>query len=521
MNEIAWPTIDSKHLIVDSKQMLILEREMFSDGMPQEALMEKAGIQISRWLLKKKPLLKFGITVFIGPGHNGGDGAVIARELFLKGFLVKVWCPFPIKKTLTNNHLNYLTSIGVTKLVEPPDVNGNDLWIDAVFGNNQSRKVDNKLIKLFNQKFHYKYGKVISIDIPTGLCPDKGEPFLDNAVKADHTLAIGLNKIGLTQDSALPFIGELHHIDVGVPISKLSKVDKKIFKVTYKDLKNIDLPSLPRNSNKYKRGRTLLIAGSEKYPGAAYLALKGAISSGAGYISAVLPELVAESIWQVAPEIVLKGTMQSNQNGDASLFSALKNIDISEFDSVAVGPGIGIDNDDWQKAKDILTGFEGLLILDADALNRISESKLCSKFFLERRFKTWITPHSKEFSRLFPNIKCETNVEKALNAAQEFNISVLLKGANSIVADNKKAWQLFGTDSHTARAGLGDLLSGFIAGSSAIDLTLCRNISTDFFTKYVLLHSFAASKCKSGSNASAIGDELSKLMRNIKMRQIS
>ena len=521
MNEIVWPTIDSKHLIVDSKQMLILEKEMFSDGMPQEALMEKAGIQISRWLLKRKPLLKYGITVFIGPGHNGGDGAVIARELFLKGFLVKVWCPFPIKKTLTNNHLNYLTSIGVTKLVEPPDANGKELWIDAVFGNNQTRKVDNKLIKLFNQKFHNKYGKVISIDIPTGLCPDKGEPFLDNAVKADHTLAIGLNKIGLTQDSALPFIGELHHIDVGVPISKLSKVDKKIFKVTYKDLKNIDLPSLPRNSNKYKRGRTLLIAGSEKYPGAAYLALKGAISSGAGYISAVLPELVAESIWQVAPEIVLEGTMQSNQEGNASLFNAIKNIDLRKYDSLVLGPGIGVDNYDWQKVEDYLIGFEGLLILDADALNRISESKLGTKFFLERKFQTWITPHNKEFFRLFPHIKSDTNVGLALTAAKEFNISVLLKGANSIVADNKKAWQLFGTDSQTARAGLGDLLSGFVAGSSAIDLTFCRNIKTEFFAKYVLLHSFAASKCETGSNASAIGDELSKLMRKRKMRQIS
>ncbi len=521
MNEIVWPTIDSEHLIVDSKQMLILEKEMFSDGMPQEALMEKAGIQISRWLLKKKPLLKHGITVFIGPGHNGGDGAVIARELFLRGFYVQVWCPFPIKKTLTNNHLNYLTSIGVTKLVEPPDVNGKELWIDAVFGNNQTRKVDDKLIKLFNQKFHKKYGKVISIDIPTGLCPDKGEPFLDNAVKADYTLAIGLYKIGLTQDSALPFIGELHHIDVGMTTSKLSKVDKKIFKVTYKDLKKIDLPSLPKNSNKYQRGRTLLIAGSEKYPGAAYLSLRGAISSGAGFISAVLPELVAESIWKVAPEIVLKGTMQTNQNGNSSLFSALKNIDLSLYDSLAVGPGIGIDNDDWQKSKDYLIGFKGLLILDADALNRISESKLGSKFFLERKFQTWITPHIKEFSRLFPHIESKTNVGLAFKAAKEFNISVLLKGANSIVADDKKAWQLYGTDSQTARAGLGDLLSGFIAGSSAIDLTLCKNLTTDFFTKYVLLHSFAASKCKTGSNAHDIGDELSKLMRNRKMRQIS
>ncbi len=521
MNEIVWPTIDSKHLIVDSKQMLILEKEMFSDGMPQEALMEKAGIQISRWLLKKKPLLKNGITVFIGPGHNGGDGAVIARELFLKGFYVQIWCPFPIKKTLTNKHLNYLTSIGVTKLLEPPDANGKELWIDAVFGNNQTRKVDNKLIKIFNQKFHNKYGKVISIDIPTGLCPDKGEPFLDDAVKANYTLVIGLHKMGLTQDSALPFIGELHHIDIGVPINKLSKVDKKIFKVTYKDLENIDLPSLPKNSNKYKRGRTLLVAGSEKYPGAAYLTLKGAISSGAGFISAVLPNLVAESVWQVAPEIVLKGTMQCNHNGDASLFSALKNIDLSAYDSLLIGPGIGIDNDDWQKSKDYLIAFEGLLILDADALNRISESKLGSNFFLERKFKTWITPHTKEFRRLFPDLKSENNVGLALDAVKKFNISILLKGANSIVADNKKVWQLFGTDSQTARAGLGDLLSGFIAGSSAIDLTFCRNISTDFFAKYVLLHSFAASKCKKGSNSSAIGDELSALMRNKKMRQIS
>jgi len=521
MNEIVWPTIDYKHLIVDSKQMLIVEKEMFSDGMPQEALMEKAGIQISRWLLKKKPLLKNGITVFIGPGHNGGDGAVIARELFLKGFYVQIWCPFPIKKTLTNNQLNYLTSIGVTKLVEPPDVNGKDLWIDAVFGNNQTRKVDYKLIKLFNQKFHKKSGKVISIDIPTGLSPVKGEPFLEDAVRADYTLAIGLYKIGLTQDSALPFIGELHHIDIGMPTSKLSKIDKKIFKVTYKDIKDIDLPSLPKNSNKYQRGRTLLIAGSEKYPGAAYLALKGAISSGAGFISAVLPGIVAESIWQVAPEIVLKETMQSNQNGNASLYSALKNIDLSAFDSVAVGPGIGIDNDDWQKSKEYLISYGGLLILDADALNRISESKLGSNFFLERKFKTWITPHIKEFRRLFHNIKSKTYVGLASDAAKEFNISILLKGANSVVADNKKVWQLFGTDSQTARAGLGDLLFGFVAGSSAIDLTFCRNITTDFFAKYVLMHSFAASKCKKGSNASAIGDQLSKLTRNIKMRQIS
>ena len=135
---------------------------------------------------------------------------------------------------------------------------------------------------MFNKKFENRLGKVISIDIPTGLCPDNGKPFFKDAVKADFTLVIGLNKVGLIQDSALPFVGELNHIDIGFTRNQLSKVDGKILKITYQDIKKIQLNSLPKNTNKYQRGRTLLIAGSEKYPGAAYLAIRGAISSGVG-----------------------------------------------------------------------------------------------------------------------------------------------------------------------------------------------------------------------------------------------
>ena len=521
MNEMGWPAIDSKHLIVDSKQMLQLENHMFSNGMPKEALMEKAGIQISRWLLKRKYLLKNGITVLIGPGHNGGDGAVIARELFLKGYLIKIWCPFPLKKTLTINHVEYLTSIGVQKFEEPPNPNGKELWIDAVFGNNQKRTVDYELIKLFNEKFDNPIGRVVSVDVPTGLCPNKGIPFLLNAVKADYTLVIGLNKIGLLQDSALPFVGELNHIDIGVSSNQLSILEGKNFKVTYQDIKNIKLPFLQKNLGKYKRGRTLIIAGSEKYPGASYLALRGAISSGAGFVSAILPDTVAKTIWQVAPEVVVKAIMMCDENGNACLFNALKNIDLNSYDSVVVGPGIGIDIDDWQNLKSYLMRYEGLLILDADALNRISESSSGTKFFLDREYKTWITPHIFEFKRLFPKIDGENSVQLAINAAKKFNISILLKGANSIVADNKKAWQIYGTDPDTAKAGLGDLLSGFIAGSSSIDLASRKNVTTESFIKYVLLHSFAAAKCKKGSNASEIAIQLQKIIRNIKLRQMS
>ncbi len=520
MNENVWPTIDSKHLVVYSKQMLDIEKEIFSQGMPQEALMEKVGIQITNWLMKRKSLLKAGVVVVIGPGHNGGDGAVIAKELFLKGILVKLWCPFPLKKTLTINYVDYLTSIGVKKLVEPPNPEERGLWIDAVFGNNQKRKVDEALIQLFNKKFDRKSGMVISIDVPTGLCPNVGKPFLKNAVKANYSLVIGLNKIGLLEDSALSFIGDLHHIDIGICKKQLFKIERKILKITYKDFKKINLPSLPKNTSKYQRGRTLLIAGSTKYPGAAYLAIKGAISSGAGFVSAILPDLVAKSLWQVAPEVVVKGRLTTDLNGNSILFNALKNIDLSSYDSILIGPGIGLGKNDWEKSTDYLLDFKGLLILDADALNRISESNLGSQFFLKRRFKTWITPHNKEFMRLFPEINNDIKVELAIKAAKEFKIEILLKGSNSIVANEKKAWQLFGTDADTARAGLGDLLSGFLAGSSSINLAYRDFIKTEFFAKYVLLHSYAASKCKKGSNALEIGDQLSQLMRNTKTRQM-
>ena len=107
--------------------------------------------------------------------------------------------------------------------------------------------------------------------------------------------------------------------------------------------------------------------------------------------------------------------MKSDENGNASLFSALKNIDLKAYDSLVVGPGIGLDNNDWEKSKDYLLSFEGLLILDADALNRISESSLGSNFFLERESKTWITPHIREFTRLFPDINCDNKVELVMN----------------------------------------------------------------------------------------------------------
>ena len=515
MKKINWPVVDSYHIIVYSEKMRNLESEIFSMGMPEESLMEKVGIGISRWLLEREYLLKHGVLVVIGPGHNGGDGAVIARELFLMGVSLKIWCPYPIKKKLTNKHIKYLTSLGVENIKIAPNPHRNDLWIDSILGNNQNRVIEKEIIELFNEKFDEGFGKVLSIDVPTGLCPNVGKPFSSRSIKADYTLSVGLKKIGLIQDSAIPYVGEINNIDIGLSNKKLSEIEEKNFSLTYKDINSIHFSLPERNKSKYQRGKTLVIAGCSKYPGAALLSIKGALASGVGSVKALVPQLLSKSIWQEVPELVLEGELKCSNEGNSLLANSINGVNLSDFDSIVIGPGIGLDILDWEESLEYLLAFEGLLILDADALSRIAKSNLGAEFFLKRAFNTWITPHAGEFKRLFPKIIKNNNFESAVAAARQFNLGILYKGANSVIADNNNSWQIYNTDPCSARAGLGDLLSGFIAGMSALEISAKSDISTASFAKYVLLHSYAASKCEMGSNASTISVELAKIVRQI------
>ena len=106
-----WPQSDSEHLIVSSEQMQNIENEMFSMAMPVEALMEKVGIGISTVILDSQGLIENGVIVLVRPGHNGGDGLVVARELYLAGIDVSIWCAFPLKKELTQKHFDYAMQI--------------------------------------------------------------------------------------------------------------------------------------------------------------------------------------------------------------------------------------------------------------------------------------------------------------------------------------------------------------------------------------------------------------------------
>ena len=108
-----WPKIDADHVMVTAAEMENFESQILSSGMPESALMEKVGQSMADWFIQHFELLEEGVIVLVGPGHNGGDGLVVARELHLAGVDVKIWCPLPITKTLTANHLAHANWLGI------------------------------------------------------------------------------------------------------------------------------------------------------------------------------------------------------------------------------------------------------------------------------------------------------------------------------------------------------------------------------------------------------------------------
>jgi len=512
---VLWPAADADHHLVSADQMLALEREWLASGLPVAALMETVGQRMADWLLAHEELLRSGVVVLVGPGHNGGDGLVVARKLLEAGVDVRVWAPMPLRQPLTQEHWRHLLWLGASELASSPDPAGGELWIEALFGLGQTRPLPADLADLFSRRQQNSPGRLISLDLPAGLDSDTGCPIEGGAAFAAHTLCVGLIKCGLVQDAALAHVGRLHRIDAGVPVSLTQSLSSPAkLRMLGDDIASLPRPPEPVAAMKYQRGRLLLIAGSERYRGAANLALRGALASGAGSVEACLPEPVAESLWQQSPEVLLAASLPSDPHGALVWGEALAGRDLNRLDAVLLGPGLGLVEARWQQWAEPLLAFSGLLVLDADGLNQLAASEAGWRWLLKRSGPTWITPHGSEFQRLFPCCQQGSPVDMAAAAADRSGTVVLLKGAHTVIASPEgDVRQLTDTDPAAARTGLGDLLAGHCAGWGARWLAATDDAGVEALAASSLLHAVAAKQCIRGSDATAISDQLSSLTR--------
>ena len=512
-----WPPADADHLLVTADQMLTLEQQWLASGLPVAALMESVGQGMAEWCLQRPERLQHGVLVLVGPGHNGGDGLVLGRKLREAGVAVRVWAPLPLRQSLTQEHWRHLLWLGVSPLTAPPAPGDPALWIDALFGLGQKRPLPSDLADLLQRRHRQAPGRLISLDVPAGLHSDSGCPVEGVAARASDTLCVGLIKRGLVQDSALDFVGGLHRIDPGVPERLCAALPAPVMRrLMPSDLTTLPRPEQSQTAMKYQRGRLLLVAGSDRYRGAALLALQGAMASGIGSVEACVPAAVAEQLWQLAPEVVLDGSLRSDAAGALDWGAAMGARDWSRLDALLIGPGWGRIEAPWDPWAEPLLDLKGLLVIDADGLNQLARSSEGWRWLLKRSGPTWITPHGGEFARLFPDCHGDTLPEQAAAAAARSGAVVLLKGAHSVVAaPSGEVWQLTDTDPAVARTGFGDLLAGHAAGWGARCLAADGSVHADDLAASALMHAQSAKRCDQGSSAGTVVPHLAAMTRKM------
>ena len=440
---------------VTAREMQAIEAIMFDAGFPVAALMEKVAGRIVDYGLRHWDPMQ-PVLVLVGPGHNGGDALVVARELFLKGYDITIYGPFERCKPLTQHQGRYCRSLGIpwhqiwhdlaAKLNAYPRI------LDGLFGFGLSRPIAGEMVAVIDA-INKCNSSVVSIDLPSGIDTDSGA-VLGTAVKATTTLCLGLWKRACLQEMAQPYLGKTELIEFDIPLSAVETVlgyQPNVQRLTSATaLQTLPLARSPV-AHKYTVGQLLVIAGSRQYGGAALLTGHGAMASGVGMVTLVVPDSMRAVVVAQLPGALVLGADET----PAGAISTLPSLTLDRYDAIACGPGLAQVS--W--LPEIMASAVPLL-LDADGLNGITASQLS-----ERQGATVITPHPGEFKRLFPQLASDH--DGALTAAQISQATVVLKGAKVAIAHNQRLWLNPDSTPALARGGSGDVLTGLMGGLMA------------------------------------------------------
>ncbi|TVP54978.1 MAG: NAD(P)H-hydrate dehydratase [Nodularia sp. (in: Bacteria)] len=447
-------------VVVTAGQMRDIEGRIFAAGMPVAALMEKVAGLIA---LRVQEVAGSRVGILVGPGHNGGDALVVARELHFCGYAVWLYSPFTKLKELTSQHLRYAQSLGIPYYHEVEQLPDCDFLIDGLFGFGLERPITDAIALAINHLNAWRK-PILSIDVPSGIHTDTGE-VLGTAIRATQTFCLGLWKLAFFQDQALEYIGKAKLIDFDIPGADVQAVlgdaprIKRITPATA--LSTLPLPR-PPVTHKYKEGHLLLICGSRRYAGGAVLTALGARASGVGMLSIAVPESLKPLLVSHLPEALIIGCPETETGAIAHLQLPEKT-DLSAFSAIACGPGLTLDA--TPIVQEVISS-QSSLVLDADGLNSLAQMGTIPTL-QKRQTPTVLTPHTGEFQRLFPDIADpkEDRVKAVKDAAVQSEAVVLLKGARTAIANSQGAiWINPESTPALARGGSGDVLTGLIGG---------------------------------------------------------
>ena len=423
-------------------------------------LMERAATSCCNWLIGKN----FGqkhLLIFCGKGNNGGDGLAIARLLLQHNCKATVYILDPMAigfgKTGTDEFQVNLERLHECStdihFIQSPDffpaIEESDIVIDALFGTGLNKSLDGIAAALVNYINSFNI-PVIAIDMPSGLLADSSSVG-NTIIEATYTLSFQNCKLAFLLPENENYCGDVHILAIGLHKTFEQKeetvfelMDKAIIKTIYHPRKKF--------ANKGTYGHAALLSGSYGMMGAAVLSARACLSSGVGKLTCYIPKCGYNILQTTAPEAMCI------VSGDESILSAQG---IEKFDAVGIGPGIGLYPTNVNLLKEIFQAVKRPMLIDADALNIISQHK---ELFALIPAHSILTPHFKEFERLFGTASNDIErLELAMRKSKEHNIYIIVKGHYSFISspDGKNYFNSTGNPGMAA-AGSGDVLSGII-----------------------------------------------------------
>ena len=423
-------------------------------------LMERASMAVAHWISEHCKNHK-KLAVFCGNGNNGGDGLAVARILYLKGFDVDVFVSDARKKLSENASVNLkrlrdLSGISVKKIEVGEHYTFDDktIIVDALFGTGLSRPLEGEfkgLVEQLNAKKNIK----IAIDVPSGLSADQIFDNNPSVLKADYTLTFQCWKRSFLHPETGKYAGKVEVLNIDLSKDYADQTETQYAVID--DLK-IESIFIPREdfSHKGSYGKAAIIGGSYGKIGAAVLATKSALKIGAGLVFTLAPECGYEILQTSCPEAMfIKG-------GDRFINS----FEIGKDLICGIGPGLGEDQNTAKSFLSFLKACSQPLILDADALNIISKNSENLKLIPK---KSIITPHPKEFERLFGSTENSfKRLELAREKVKEYGIYIVLKDHHTqIVTPEGNVFYNITGNAGLAKGGSGDILTGILTSLSA------------------------------------------------------
>ncbi|MFM7022165.1 MAG: NAD(P)H-hydrate dehydratase [Flavobacteriales bacterium] len=391
-----------------------------------------------------------------GLGNNGGDALALARLLLNDGYKVQVDVLRFGDKTSGDFSINYerlskLTSIDECTTAEKFHLLPGAVVVDALFGSGLTRKAEGEWAAAID-KINQSDNIVISIDLPSGLhCDTLAE---GSIVQADYTLTFERPKLSFFMKESNAYLGEVKILPIGLNANFIATYANENFTTELSDIKKI-YRKKEKFGHKGTYGHALIVAGSEGKMGAAVLASSACMRSGAGLVTAAVPDKGLGIMQVSVPEaMVLKA---------GGHYKVEEVIGFERFDAVGIGPGLGIEDETVAAVQELMEEVKYPMVLDADAINILSMNM---EFLTMIAAGTILTPHPAEFKRLAGDF---SNSFEALEKLKEFcktNVVItVLKGAHTIVC-SEKGNCYFNTTGNPGMAtgGSGDVLTGLITG---------------------------------------------------------